>query len=313
MMAEIDAAISGMISEPISDWTARSTGSPPRVSFEFFPPRSGQATENLIDVAMRLARYTPEFMSITYGAGGAAQERTRVVASALRARIATPIAAHLTCVGATRREIDAVAEAFWQDGICSIVALRGDVPDGGAYIPHDEGYRDAAELVAGLRQAHDFEISVAAYPEPHPDSRGEKEDLAYLRRKWEAGATRALTQFFFEPEPFLRLRDRIAAAGIGIDLVPGILPVGTMAQTRKFAAQCGTPLPPWLERRFIGLDKDPVTTGMVSTALAASLCFELRREGVPNFHFYTTNRAEPSIALCALLGRVPVAVEEAHA
>ncbi len=212
-------------------------------------------------------------------------------------------AAHLTCVAASRAEIDAVASDYWQAGIRHIVALRGDPPAGGAaYAPHPDGYPFAADLVAGLKNIADFEISVAAYPETHPEARSAEHDLANLQRKVDAGASRAITQYFFDVDLFLRFRDRAAAAGIAVPIVPGILPVTNYAQVRKFSEACGASIPAWMEGQFAGLDDDPDTRRLVATSLAAEQCRRLHAEGVHEFHFYTLNRADLIVAICHLLG-----------
>ncbi|MBO1326399.1 methylenetetrahydrofolate reductase [NAD(P)H] [Acetobacter sp. TBRC 12305] len=274
-----------------------------RVSFEFFPPRSDEAEKTLMGTAQKLAAFGPEFVSMTYGAGGSTRERSLQAAAALVRATGTPVAGHLTCVGASREEVNAVARAYWDCGIRHIVALRGDAAEpGSAFTPHPAGYRNAAELVAGLRAIAPFEISVAAYPETHPEAASPQADLDNLRRKLDAGATRAITQFFFTPETFLRFRDKAAGAGITAPIVPGILPIANVAQARRFAAQCGAHMPPELLRQLDGLDADPPLRAEVTTAIAAQLCATLRRHGVEDFHIYTLNRALSSAALCRLLG-----------
>ncbi len=221
----------------------------------------------------------------------------------IREETALEPAAHLTCVAATRGEIDAVAGEYWQAGIRHIVALRGD-PTGGAerYEPHPGGYPYAADLVAGLRKVADFEISVAAYPETHPEAQSADHDVDNLKRKVGAGATRAITQYFFEVDPFLRFRDRAAAAGVTVPIVPGILPVTNFAQVKKFSAACGASIPDWMAAHFDGLDDDPDTRRLVATSLAAEQCRRLHANGVHEFHFYTLNRADLIVAICHLLG-----------
>lgn len=274
------------------------------VSFEFFPPKSEASARQLRETVSRLAPCAPAFVSVTYGAGGTTREKSLGTVRELAAETSLPVAAHLTCVGASRAEVDAVAESFLAVGVRHIVALRGDggVP-GTPFEPHPDGYRSAAELVAGLSAIGAFEISVAAYPEVHPDAASAEADLDNLKRKLDAGASRALTQFFFSPETFFRFRDRAAAAGIIAPIVPGILPVTNFAQTLKFAEACGATLPGWMAQLFDGLDDHPDTRQLVAATLAAEFCSQLYAGGVRDFHFYTLNRAEMTQALCHLLGR----------
>ncbi len=283
------------------------------VSFEFFPPKSEASARQLRETVSRLAPCSPAFVSVTYGAGGTTRERTLGTVRELAAETSLPVAAHLTCVGASRAEVNAVAESFLAAGVRHIVALRGDggLP-GSPFEPHPEGYRSAAELVAGLREIGAFEISVAAYPEVHPDAANAEADLDNLKRKLDAGASRALTQFFFSPETFFRFRDRAAAAGITAPIVPGILPVTNFSQTLKFADACGAALPGWMAQLFDGLDGHPDTRQLVAATVAAEFCSQLYAGGVRDFHFYTLNRAEMTQALCHLLGRrVPAPLEQA--
>jgi methylenetetrahydrofolate reductase (NADPH) len=245
----------------------------------------------------------PRFVSVTYGAGGSTRERTHAtVARIVRETGLTP-AAHLTCVAATKAEIDDIAREYWAAGVRHIVALRGDPPDPGQpYATHPGGYANAAALVEGLKKVAPFDISVAAYPECHPDSASRAADLDNLKRKIDAGADRAITQFFFSPECFLRFRDEAAAAGIDAEIVPGILPVSNVAQTRKFAGLCGAAIPDWMDRLFEGLDALPEARKLVAATVAAELCAQLYAGGVRHFHFYTLNRAELAYAICHLLG-----------
>lgn len=276
------------------------------VSFEFFPPRTEKMAETLWQSVKTLEPLAPDFVSVTYGAGGSTRERTHLSVMRIVRETAIPAAAHLTCVDATRDEVDAVAQAYWDSGVRHIVALRGDSPDGsGPYAPHPGGYANAAELVAGLRRIAPFEISVAAYPEAHPDSPDRATDLANLKRKLDAGATRAITQFFFEPECFFEFRDRAAAAGIEAEIVPGIMPVLSFASVQRMAGLCGTAIPGWMETVFEGLDERPAARQLVSATIAAELCRRLYAGGVRKFHFYTLNRAELSYAICHLLGLRP--------
>jgi methylenetetrahydrofolate reductase (NADPH) len=276
------------------------------VSFEFFPPKTEKMEQVLWESVKTLEPLAPRFVSVTYGAGGSTRERTHATVVRIQRETALQAAAHLTCVEASRGEIDDVARAYWDAGIRHIVALRGDPPEPGQpFAPHPDGYANAAELVAGLKKVAPFEISVAAYPECHPDSPDAAADLDNLRRKIDAGADRAISQFFFSPECFLRFRDRVAAAGISAEVTPGILPVSNVAQTRKFAGLCGAAIPPWLDRLFEGLDDLPAARQLVAATIAAELCAQLYAGGVRQFHFYTLNRAELSYAICHLLGLRP--------
>ena len=273
------------------------------VSFEFFPPKTDTMAETLWRSIETLAPLKPRFVSVTYGAGGSTRERTHATVERIVKETDLTPAAHLTCVGATRDEIDAVAKAYWDAGVRHIVALRGDPPEPGqAYRPHPGGYANAAELVSGLKAVAPFEISVAAYPEVHPDSDCPESDLDNLLRKIDAGADRAITQFFFSADCFLRFRDRIAAIRPGIEIVPGILPVTNVATTRRFAGQCGAAIPEWLDRLFEGLDELPAARQLVAATIAGELCGQLYAGGVRHFHFYTLNRAELAYAICHLLG-----------
>ena len=279
------------------------------VSFEFFPPKTEKMAETLWSSVQTLAPLKPRFVSVTYGAGGTTRERTHATVARIAAETDIPAAAHLTCVDAGRDEIAAVADAYWEAGIRHIVALRGDPPvrDGQfqRFVPHPDGYRDAAELVAGLAARHPFELSVGAYPETHPEAASADADMAHLKRKLDAGASRAITQFFFEPEAFFGFRDRAAAAGISADLVPGILPVSNFANVKRMAAQCGTRIPEWMGRLFEGLDDKPEARQLVAATIAAEMVRRLYAGGVRHFHFYTLNRAELAYAICHLLGVRP--------
>jgi methylenetetrahydrofolate reductase (NADPH) len=273
------------------------------VSFEFFPPKTEKMEETLWASIQTLAPLGPRFVSVTYGAGGSTRERTHATVARIVKETNVPAAAHLTCVGASKAEIAEVAHAYWEAGVRHIVALRGDPPVAGAkFEPHPQGYAGAAELVAGLREVAPFEISVSAYPETHPDAADAQADLDHLKRKIDAGATRAITQFFFTPEHFFRFRDRVAEADIDIDLTPGIMPVSNFASTKRMAAMCGTEVPDWLGRLFEGLDDHPGSRQLVAATIAAEMCRKLYAGGVRNFHFYTLNRAELSFAICHLLG-----------
>lgn len=272
------------------------------VSFEFFPPKTAKMEETLWQSVATLTPLGPRFVSVTYGAGGTTRERTHATVARIARETAIPAAAHLTCVEATRDEIDAVADAYWDAGVRHIVALRGDMPEAAPYAPHPGGYENAAALVAGLLARHPFEVSVSAYPECHPDSPDATADLENLKRKIDAGATRAITQFFFEADTFFRYRDAVAAAGIDAEIVPGIMPVMNFAAVQRMSAMCGTAVPAWMGRLFDGLDDRPEARQLVSATLAAELCRKLYAGGVKQFHFYTLNRAELSFAICHLLG-----------
>ncbi len=282
------------------------------ISFEFFPPAAGPAEAGFWTALDRLAPLEPGFISLTYGAGGTARERNDRILRALLARGRALPAGHLTCVGAPRAETDAVAREWAAAGLRRVVALRGDMPGLKApYAPHPEGYRNAAELVAGLRRISDFDISVAAYPECHPDSADLVSDLDNLKRKFDAGADRALTQYFFDAETFLRFRDRARRAGIAAPLVPGILPITDFGKISAFSARCGTSVPAWLAARFEGLDSDPETRALVAATTASELCQRLIAEGITAFHFYTLNKAPLSLAVCRMLGLRPTLQEAA--
>ena len=276
---------------------------PVQVSFEFFPPGDEAMERTLWASIERLAPLAPRFVSVTYGADGSTRDRTHRVVSRVSAETRLTSAPHLTCIGASRREILDIARRYWDEGIRHIVALRGDPPAGsGRYLPRDDGFAYASDLVAGLRNVADFEISVAAYPEKHPEAAGLEEDLANLKRKLDAGAARAITQFFFETDIFLRFRDACARRGIEAVIVPGILPITRFPQLLKFAARCGASVPDWLVERFEGLDQDPETRKMIAASVAIEQVARLRREGVEEFHFYTLNRAELTYAICHALG-----------
>jgi methylenetetrahydrofolate reductase (NADPH) len=276
------------------------------VSFEFFPPKTEKMEETLWASVKTLEPLHPRFVSVTYGAGGSTRERTHNTVVRIQQETPLNAAAHLTCVEASRSEIDEVALGYWQAGIRHVVALRGDPPEPGkGFQAHPDGYANAAALVAGLKRVAPFEISVAAYPETHPDSADRAADLDNLKRKIDAGADRAITQFFFSPECFFRFRDDAAAAGIDAELVPGILPISNVAQTRKFAEMCGAAIPPWMDKLFEGLDDLPAARQLVAATVAAELCGQLYAGGVRQFHFYTLNRAELAYAICHLLGLRP--------
>jgi methylenetetrahydrofolate reductase (NADPH) len=285
-----------------------------QVSFEFFPPGDAAMEETLWRSVERLAPLAPRFVSVTYGADGSTRTRTHHVVTRIRRETALTGAPHLTCIGATREEILAIAREYWAQGIRHIVALRGDPPQGATrYVPHEGGFPYAADLVAGLRSVGDFEISVAAYPESHPEAPSPAFDLDNLRRKIDAGASRAITQFFYDDEAYLRFRDRCAAAGIGASIVPGILPITRFPQVLRFAERCGASVPAWLRERFAGLDDDADTRRLIAASVAIDQVQRLRREGVGEFHFYTLNRAELTYAICHALGVRPAPARAAAA
>ncbi len=273
------------------------------VSFEFFPPKTDKMNETLWESVRTLEPLAPRFVSVTYGAGGSTRERTHATVARIVSETTVPAAAHLTCVGASKAEIADVAQAYWDAGVRHIVALRGDPPVAGAkFEPHPDGYANAVELVAGLKKLRPFEISVSAYPETHPDAASAQHDLDNLKAKLDAGADRAITQFFFAPETFFRFRDKVAAAGIDAEIVPGIMPVSTFAATSRMAAMCGTDVPAWMGRLFEGLEELPAARQLVAATIAAELCRRLYAGGTRHFHFYTLNRAELSFAICHMLG-----------
>jgi len=276
------------------------------VSFEFFPPKSQKMEDQLWDAVQQLKPLDPSFVSVTYGAGGSTRERTHNTVSRIISEAHMPAAAHLTCVDASKSEIREVAEQYWEAGVRHIVALRGDAGEPGApFKPHPDGYRNAAELVSGLKEIADFEISVAAYPETHPDAESPQSDIDNLKRKLDAGATRAISQFFFSADKFFHFQDQLAANGINAPVVPGILPVTNVAQARKFAGACGAQIPDWMDGLFEGLDERPASRQLVAATIAAELCRRLYAGGVREFHFYTLNRAELAYAICHLLGMRP--------
>ena len=278
----------------------------PKVSFEFFPPKTPVMEERLWAAIKRLEPLQPRFVSVTYGAGGSTRERTHNTVRRIAGETTLEAAAHLTCVGATRQEVDQVAHGYWQSGIRHIVALRGDPPEGTAvFTPHDGGYPFAVDLVRGLKRTADFEISVAAYPETHPEARSPRADLDNLKRKIDAGATRAITQYFFDEQIFLRFIDRAHAAGMVVPIVPGILPVTNFKQVAKFSKACGASIPGWLAALFDGLDEEGETRRLVAATVAATQCRILQANGVDEFHFYTLNRADLTYAICHILGMRP--------
>jgi methylenetetrahydrofolate reductase (NADPH) len=295
--------------ERLESLKALFSSAPARVSFEFFPPKTAQMEEQLWESLQLLAPLRPAFVSVTYGAGGSTRDRTHATVKRILSETSITPAAHLTCVGATREAIDAVAQDYWESGVRHIVALRGDLPagSGGTYTPYPGGYAYASDLVAGLRRIADFEISVAAYPETHPEANTPADDLDNLKRKIDAGASRAITQFFFEVDAYLRFLERARGAGITVPIVPGILPVTNYVQLKRFAGICGAKVPGWLTSLFEGSDANPELRGLLAAAIAVEQCRLLRAAGVEEFHFYTLNRAKLTLAICHILGiRAPL-------
>ena len=281
------------------------------ISFEFFPPRTDKMERDLWAAIERLEPLSPAFVSVTYGAGGSTRDRTHNTVSRIINETSLAAAAHLTCVAATCEEVDDVAHRYWDAGIRHIVALRGDPPDDEPrYRPHPGGYEYAADLVAGLKRVADFEISVAAYPETHPDAASPEADLDNLKRKIDAGASRAITQYFFDVDLFFRFVERARAAGIEVPIVPGILPVTNFAQVVRFSAACGTSVPRWMGDLFETLDDDPETRKLVAATVAAEQCRRLQAGGAEQFHFYTLNRADLTYAISHILGLRPVPAGE---
>lgn len=291
--------------------TAGSAPTAPKVSFEFFPPKTDEMAAGLWSAVERLAPLAPEYVSVTYGAGGTTRERTHATVKRMKDETALTPAAHLTCVGADRAAVDEVARQYWDAGVRHIVALRGDPPEGAdGYAPHPGGYAFAADLISGLRDVADFEIFTACYPETHPEAASAEADLDNLKRKLDAGATAAITQFFFDNAAFLRFLERVRAAGITAPVIPGILPVTNFKQVQRFSGMCGAAVPKWLEDMFIDLDDDPDTRKLVAATVAAEQCRELRDVGIDHFHFYTLNRADLTLAICHMLGVRPAARED---
>lgn len=273
-----------------------------RVSFEFFPPVSEQGQQELWHCVQRLAPAHPRMVSVTYGAGGSTRDRTRETIRRILTETDLTVAGHLTCVDASKQEVAEVVREFQAAGVRHIVALRGDPPGGhGPFQPHPDGYNNALELVAGLRRLGDFDITVATYPEGHPNSVSPRADIEYLKQKLDAGASRAITQFFFEVDTYLRFVERARAAGITAPIIPGILPITNFAKTKAFADRCGTHIPPWIGKLFDGLDDDPKTRQLVAVSIAVDQCEELMDHGVRSFHFFTLNRAELTRAICHIL------------
>jgi methylenetetrahydrofolate reductase (NADPH) len=283
---------------------------PPVVSFEFFPPKTEEATDRLWRSIPRLEPLAPRFVSVTYGAGGSTRKHTFETVCRIARETSLTAAAHLTCVGDTRQAIDDLARRYWQEGIRHIVALRGDPPNGNrGYTPHAGGYASTVDLIEGLKRITDFEISVSAFPEVHPEARSPDADLDYLKRKIGAGADRAITQYFFDVDVFFRFLERARATGIDVPIVPGIMPVFNFAKVAAFSAKCGASVPRWLADMFEGLDDDPETRRDVSVAQATQQCQALREQGIHEFHFFTLNGAGLTSAVCQALGLRPMATE----
>jgi methylenetetrahydrofolate reductase (NADPH) len=274
------------------------TSKHPTLSFEFFPPKTPEMEKKLWDTIIALKPLNPAFVSVTYGAGGSTRERTHATVKRILKEAKLIPAAHLTCVAASQDEVDEVAANYWDAGVRHIVALRGDPPPGESYQPHQHGYRYACDLVAGLKRIADFEISVAAFPEKHPEAQSVEAGIEYLKRKMDEGATRAITQYFFDADHYFRFVDKVQARGISIPIVPGIMPVANFAQAKKFSALCGASVPDWIEKRFAGLDENPEKRNQVAVEVAVALCRKLLKFGVTHLHFYTLNRADLTVAVC---------------
>ena len=276
----------------------------PNVSFEFSPPKTAEAEENLWTAIRRLEPLGPSFVSVTYGAGGSTRDRTHRTVMRMLTETTLKPAAHLTCVEASRAEVDEVISDYWASGIRHIVALRGDPPGqiGGTYSPRIDGYANATELTAGIRAIAPFEVSVGLYPHVHPESPSISHDIDVLKAKIDAGATRAITQFFYDVDSFLRFMERVRKAGVTIPISPGIMPVSNYAGLKKMSGPIGIELPAWLGNLFEGLDKDPDTRRLIAGSLASEMCARLAEEGFCDFHFYTLNRADLTYAICRVLG-----------
>ncbi len=290
----------------LQGWQDRTGHETPKMSFEFFPPKTPEMEDKLWRSITRLAPLCPEFVSVTYGAGGSTRERTHATVKRLLEETDLTPAAHLTCVGSSREEIAKIAQGYWDLGVTHIVALRGDPPAGeDGYTPHPEGYAYADSLVKGLKDIADFDISVAAYPETHPQAPSSEADIEHLKRKFDAGASRAITQYFFDVDCYLRFLDKVRAAGIEADIVPGLVPVANYAQLVRFSTMCGATIPDWVHHLFDGLDDTPQLRDQVSIAMTTEICRQLWAEGVRQFHFYTLNRAQLTLATCRLMGIHP--------
>lgn len=273
------------------------------MSFEFFPPKSEEMEKNLWNTIKELEPLKPEFVSVTYGAGGSTRERTHNTVKKIKEHTSLEPAAHLTCVGSTKEEVNQIARDYWDVGVKHIVALRGDPPEGlNNYKPNPDGYEYAVDLVKGLKELADFEISVAAFPEMHPESNNFDKDLDILKMKVDAGATRAITQYFLEPETYLEYKNKVVQKNIDIILEPGIIVISNFAQFLKFSKLCQAKIPEWLKNLLSDLDDTPQTRDMVAVSITGELCKSLRQEGENNFHFYTLNRPHQTRAICRLLG-----------
>ncbi|MDX2263925.1 MAG: methylenetetrahydrofolate reductase [NAD(P)H] [Hyphomicrobiales bacterium] len=303
-----------MVLKDASTGRSFNTGSV-RVSFEFFPPKTAHMEAQLWSCIERLAPIGPDFVSVTYGAGGSTRERTHNTVARLVKETPLKPAAHLTCVAASKAEVDAVARGYWEAGVRHIVALRGDPPTGAgsAFAPHPGGYETSADLVAGLRRIGDFEVSVTAYPEKHPEAASLAADIDVLARKVDAGATRAITQFFFDPAHYFRYLDKVRARGITIPIIPGLIPIHNFRQVASFAGKCGATIPAHVAQRFEGVEDDEETTKLMAATVAAELVTALAAQGVELFHFYTLNRANLVYAICHLLGLRPAQATAAAA
>ena len=283
-----------------------------KVSFEFFPPKTDKMEEKLWHAIEKLEALNPEMVSVTYGAGGSTRERTHATVQRILKETTMTPAAHLTCVGASKAEIDGIAADYYESGVRHIVALRGDMPTiGKAYAPHLDGYKNAADLVGGLKAIGDFDISVAAYPEAHPDSPSLQADIDNLKRKIDAGANRAITQYFFDVDVYFRFMDRVLDAGITVPIVPGIMPVTNFRQAKIFSERCGMTVPSWMSQMFDGLDDEPEIRKQVAASIASEQCLRLYQEGVKEFHFYTLNRSNLTKTICHMLGVRPEKSERA--
>lgn len=282
----------------------QAASTPITASFEFFPPKSDKMAETLWNTVQRLAPLSPSFVSVTYGAGGSTRERTHKTVERILKETDLAPAAHLTCVGSPRSEVDAIVKDYWDLGVRHLVALRGDPLEGigSRYVPHEDGYAYATDLVAGIKKIANFDISVSGYPEKHPESGTWQKEIDNLKRKVDAGADRIITQYFFDNDLFDDYLERIAAAGINIPVIPGILPIHNFEQTMVFSAKCGTSIPQWLARRFAGLHSDPETRKLVGVAIACEQVMDLVDRGINDFHFYTMNRADLTFAICHMLG-----------
>ncbi|GLQ19837.1 methylenetetrahydrofolate reductase [NAD(P)H] [Algimonas porphyrae] len=294
----------GAIARTSSELSAPRSQTGVSVSFEFFPPKTSVAEDRLWDAIQKLEPLEPDFVSVTYGAGGSTRERTHRTVARMAQETRFAPAAHLTCVDASRAEIDAIAQDYWDAGVRHIVALRGDSPSGigAAYQPHPEGYAYAADLVEGVKRIGDFEVSVAAYPELHPESADWSAEIDNLKRKIDAGATRAITQFFFSPDVFWRFQDRVLDAGINIPIVPGLMLQPNVKGLQRMSALCGVAVPNWYVELFEGLENDPLTRDMLTASLMSELTAELYARGVRHYHLYTLNRAEIASAVARVLG-----------